>query len=628
MASTSSWSDVTTDHPLSRENQVKKRISRRRRRHNGPLQLQFLTATDPSHFKNEDTRRSVRSHAMAYHRNRPRKEGYDAPATRKGPTTSILVERISYEGRSHINAPDELGQHLEQQRHGNETALRTGWVVHEGATFERTPQTQRRLFAATCTLPTELTRQDADSKGSSYTRSQEEQILRFIMTTMPTLSHIGDGVDPFLVLPNFKSPEINSLGLKRHCIRVFASDSFYVKWLPMLLSHPHLLLSSSIIASVWLDTLSSKPVDSKQTYLLKDEIIGMINERLQHSNTQSSDATIMVVLHLFVGEVLASNEAAIRVHERGIAKLILHRGGIRCLGNELLAEACAVCCYHGSLIFENEPLPALAAYTLAEVPSIDCDIPIPESPLFCSRADFTTVSADLHCSTDTCNLLKGMRDLTDLSISHQAAFEILRDNHELDTAHIHKRDVEYNSRVAAIRKCLTRLPAAHIPGLPTSNDWVYEACRITALIYAASVILRLPFSTAANPCRNPLVAESEAFNCVGPEFSLLNTHLSEALFKALQRTNVGDMWNKMSGVFYWVSTVGAAAARLPPTLHELQQQSRDAIYAKWVQRCLVVYSSRTMIKLMFDHARPLLAAQEKLLKIQELVGRRDDIDGH
>ena len=198
-----------------------KRASRQRKR-DGPTQLQFLTATNPSHFKNEDARRSVRSHAMVYHRNRLGKEARlpqgwsEIPATRKGPTASTLVEQISCEGCSHTNAPDEPEEQLEQQ-HGNKTALRTGWVVHEGATFERTPQTQRRLFAATCTLPTELTKQDADPKGSSYTRSQEEQILRFIMTTMPTLSHIGDGVDPFLVLPNFKSPEINSLGLKRHC---------------------------------------------------------------------------------------------------------------------------------------------------------------------------------------------------------------------------------------------------------------------------------------------------------------------------------------------------------------------------------------------------------------------------
>lgn len=231
------------------------------------------------------------------------------------------------------------------------------------------------------------------------------------------------------------------------------------------------------------------------------------------------------------------------------------------------------CCYHGSLIFENEPLLVLVAYTLARGPPVARVGSIPESRLFYSRADFTTISADSRCSTDTCNLLRDMRDVrefTDLFVSRQAASETLRDTHELDAAYIHRRDIEYSSRVAAMRKRLTGLPAAHIPGLPTSNDWVYEACRITALIYGASMIFLLPFSTAANPCRNLLVAESEAFNCVWPEVSLLNTYLSEALLKSLQRTNVGDMWNKMSVVFYWVSTVGAAAARSPATLHGLR----------------------------------------------------------
>jgi hypothetical protein len=107
-----------------------------------------------------------------------------------------------------------------------------------------------------------------------------------------------------------------------------------------MLSHPHVMLSSSILASVWLDMLSKNPGDSKQTVLLKDEIIGMINERLQDATTQSSDTTIMVVIHLLVGEISGSNEAALRVHERGIAKLLQHRGGLHRLHNETLAETC------------------------------------------------------------------------------------------------------------------------------------------------------------------------------------------------------------------------------------------------------------------------------------------------
>lgn len=246
---------------------------------------------------------------------------------------------------------------------------------------------------------------------------------------------------------------------------------------------------------------------------------------------------------------------------------------------------------------------------------------LPESPLFCP-SNFATIINDPRCSTFTCNILRDMRDLTDLFIAHESAMEIQRDAFEVDATYTENRDIEYNSMVTAIRKRLTRLPSAHVSNLPTSNDWVYEACRIAALIYAASIILRLPISDTADPCQNPLVAESEASYRLEPGASLLNTRLSEALFNALQHTPVADLWDNMSGVFYWVSTVGAAAARSPAVIYETPQwQSREE---KWSRRCLVNFSTRAMIKLVFDHSKPVLMAQKKLLKIQQLVARHDE----
>ena len=273
-------------------------------------------------------------------------------------------------------------------------------------------------------------------------------------------------------------------------------------------------------------------------------------------------------------------------------------------------------CYHGDLICEAEPLPDLAI-DLPVVNPAAIDGEIPESPMFCPRTDFTTIASDSHCSASTRDLLRDMRDLTDLFISQEAASETVRDNCKIDMAYWEQRDAEYRSRVTVIRKRLTRLPSAHVPDLPTSNDWIFEACRITALIYTASIILHLPFSTAADPCRNPLVAESEAFNCLGSDASHVNTHLSEVLFKALRRTAVADVWEKMSGVLYWVSTVGAAAAR---------SSAGDDVDAKWVRRHLVIYSTRTMVKLVFDHAKPIVLSQKKLLKIQQLISRPDGRD--
>lgn len=107
-----------------------------------------------------------------------------------------------------------------------------------------------------------------------------------------------------------------------------------------MLSDREVMLSSAILASVWLDIHANIPGESKQTTMLKDEIIGMIKQRLLQNSTPSSDSTIMVVLHLLMGEISGSNEKALRVHERGIAYLLQHRGGLQSLGNEILAETC------------------------------------------------------------------------------------------------------------------------------------------------------------------------------------------------------------------------------------------------------------------------------------------------
>ena len=47
-----------------------------------------------------------------------------------------------------------------------------------------------------------------------YSGSLEEHKMRLLATTF---SRIGDGVDPFLVLPRFKSPRLNSVFLLRNC---------------------------------------------------------------------------------------------------------------------------------------------------------------------------------------------------------------------------------------------------------------------------------------------------------------------------------------------------------------------------------------------------------------------------
>jgi hypothetical protein len=135
------------------------------------------------------------------------------------------------------------------------------------------------------------------------TDTHEEQAIRMMVGTLARYHQIGDGVDPFIVLPQFKSSELDSLYLTRRCksqpdsaacnamhrykvrrhyhhtltiqgMRTFTSASTIQKWLPAMLSHPHILLSATLLASTWLDMRSGCSGDSKRTVIVKGETIG------------------------------------------------------------------------------------------------------------------------------------------------------------------------------------------------------------------------------------------------------------------------------------------------------------------------------------------------------------------
>ena len=129
-------------------------------------------------------------------------------------------------------------------------------------------------------------------------------------------------------------------------MRGFTSDSTMKKWLPLLLSHPHIILSSTVLASSWLDMQNDCSGDSATTAMVKAETIGMIKERLTNPTLQSDDATLVVILHLFAGEMWVCNEKALRIHENGLATLFSRRGGLsNFVRNRVIAEVAVAYVY-------------------------------------------------------------------------------------------------------------------------------------------------------------------------------------------------------------------------------------------------------------------------------------------
>ncbi|KAF2826332.1 hypothetical protein CC86DRAFT_382389 [Ophiobolus disseminans] len=203
-----------------------------------------------------------------------------------------------------------------------------------------------------------------------------------------------------------------------------------------------------------------------------------------------------------------------------------------------------------------------------------------------AASDFETIVNDVSCSQSTYDILRDMRDLTDRFLA----------------------DITKVGR-------LTSLPSAHAPGFPTSNDWVYEACRLAALIYTTAIIMHVPFSVAAHS-----YASVTRWSTKGHP---ITATLTEALYEALQRTDVVNIWNNMAGVLYWVCSVGAAGARRPEAIETVQRfDSREEASLIWARRCLIMHATRTMVILVFQHPVPVMLSQKRLLQVQELIATR------
>lgn len=277
--------------------------------------------------------------------------------------------------------------------------------------------------------------------------------------------------------------------------------------------------------------------------------------------------------------------------------------------------------YHGNLICEDSPLPLFYQWKPPTY-SVDETLALPESPLFCPRSHFITVVQDRGCSVTTHDLLCDMLDLTNLFISHNAAVGAVLDlEAHPDSPPRGPPSAELNGKFAEIRAKVASLPSAHIPGLPTTNDWVYEACRLCAIIYTSAIIMHVPLSAAAEPRRNIIMQDIVALTGSYESTLPFVPRITETLYEVIEKTNIGDLWNNMSGVFYWVTTVGAAAARMPVTmdLYRRPTCANDA-YATWVRRCLIMFATRCLILTLFEHPLPLLMAEKRLLQVQEILG--------
>ncbi|KAL6707108.1 hypothetical protein ACN47E_004860 [Coniothyrium glycines] len=604
----------TTKAENKAEAKPKQKARRQPAKRDGPPELHFVTATDPAQFKNKDVSRKVRSQVMGHYRYLSRKE---KEKEKRRKQASEEVDNVDADQATSIVTtstpsledlvPEEQNQ---SQTHGSGSAAWLDIVV--GADGQ--PQCEEYELSAILPYRSRFNEQQSNTNADpslrvlnyEYSDAYEQRHLRMVVDKIAMVAPtIGDGVDPFKCLPPFEHPELDALFLVRRCIRAFASTETIVKWLPSMLSHPHLILSSTVLASTWLDMQDGLLGDSKRTALV-------------------NDATLMVILHLLAGEMWNCNESTLNIHEAGVGRSIHARGGINNLENRVVADVAVGVCYHCDILCEKDILPVLQDWTPPAFSPLHDATALPESPLFCPRADFSTITHDPRCATATLELLRDMRELTDLVISHTT--NNLETPYEKEKAGTQSHDscLDYERKAESTYAKLVLMPSAYASGHASTGDWLYEACRIAALIYTTAIILRVNFSVAADPAQNPRISNLEYLNYPRTQGSETAFRLTSVLYEVLEKTDTDHIWSDMAGVLYWICAVGAAAARtsITSTIEpaNLTYPEKHILRAR---RCLVMYATRAMIVLVFQHPTSLILSQQKLLRVQEIIGATD-----
>jgi hypothetical protein len=299
----------------------------------GPPQLQFVTATDPSEFKGEKAKRSVRSQAMIQYRYQSaaqKKQKNEGKAPRA--QTAERVVPVAWNDETHAADDDALLL----PRRGSQPSAVEWWSTqdHAGSTDPGRPRhTIAPVSARLSNREGSVTSIPLNQAAKRVVESEDERdtILLQLLARKLAAACVGSSMDPFLVMPKFSTSELDSNKLVRNCNRVFVSKQTMARWVPAMLAHPHILLSSTIMSSTWRDMLDGVCGESRRTILIKAEIISWINERLRHTNTMCRDDTIMVITHLLMGETWSCNEKTLEIHMSGMARLMAARGKMELL---------------------------------------------------------------------------------------------------------------------------------------------------------------------------------------------------------------------------------------------------------------------------------------------------------
>jgi hypothetical protein len=217
------------------------------------------------------------------------------------------------------------------------------------------------------------------------------------------------------------------------------------------------------------------------------------------------------------------------------------------------------------------------------------------SPLYAPHGDLSGI---YHvCSTTTLDLLSHMHTLTQTYLARSC---YVSDLDPASDTHIVACDTKLQDMYSRILHC------------PTSendinSDWIYESCRVAALIFCRSIIHGTSLSNSAKS----VYPRSRAHEST-------DTTLLEALHAAVMRTDISACWGDMRGTFLWVCLVGGAAAWPLSRMVSIEHESPTPAQA-WIRKFFAPYAIKAVVSVPFENAGSTIQALRTMLQVRHWV---------
>jgi len=229
----------------------------------------------------------------------------------------------------------------------------------------------------------------------------------------------------------------------------------------------------------------------------------------------------------------------------------------------------------------------------------------PISPLYAPRGDISALYG--KCPDATFHIISDMHDLTCTFVARwNYAGDVFSPNTESQLA----------SYDAHMQQIYTRLLVSHSTENHIAPDWVYECCRLAALIYCRSIVQGLPLFDSAN-----------VLHARSPGAGASHITLISALHNALEHTDKREFWGDLCGVLLWVLLVGGAASwPSPQSSWGIVQETQG--FAAWLRKCFALHSVSTSLWHVFEHAGATVEAQRTMLQVQQLIDLKRGMSPH